>query len=178
MLVSVYSEINSKTKIAPKLIHIQSQAPYKEYEVVYASELALQEIARTKWKSDRATMQNLLGSCDGNPLAQSLCGYVFETHGMELLEKGGTFVCRKLLSDADMRKRDAMKRNRFKRNRGSPDNEDEETIDIPPSSQPRIIAKRVEVGQHANQLYICRLRHRTVLLLMRGWHCSNKMDSR
>jgi hypothetical protein len=154
MLVSIYSEINSNTKIAQKLIHIKSQAPYKEYEVVYASELALQVIARTKWKSDRATMQNLLGSCDGNPLAQSLCGYVFETYGMDLLEKGGTFVCRKLLSDADMRKRDTMKRNRSKRNRGSPDNEDEETIDIPPSSQPRIIAKRVEVGQDANQLYM------------------------
>ncbi|GMF28390.1 unnamed protein product [Phytophthora fragariaefolia] len=149
MLVSIYSEINSKAKIAQTLIHIRSQEPYREYEVAYASELAMQVIARTKWRSDRAKVQNLLGSCDGNPLAQSLCGYVFEPHSMDLLEQGGTFVCRKLLSGADMRKRDTIKRKR-----GNPVNEDEEAIDIPPSSQPRQIAERVEVGQHANQLYV------------------------
>ncbi|KAG3113290.1 hypothetical protein PI126_g24760, partial [Phytophthora idaei] len=147
MLVSIYSEINSKAKIAQILIHIHSQEPYREYEVAYASELAMQVIARTKWRSDRAKMQNLLGSCDGNPLAQSLCGYFFEPHSMDLLEQGGTFVCRKLLSGAEMRKRDTIKRKR-----GTPDNEDEETIDIPRSSQPRQIAEQVKVDQHANQL--------------------------
>ncbi|KAE9113543.1 hypothetical protein PF010_g10041 [Phytophthora fragariae] len=158
MLVSIYSEINSKTKIAQTLIHIRSQEPYREYEVAYASELAMQVIARTKWRSDRAKVQNLLGSCDGNPLAQSLCGYVFEPHSMDLLEQGGTFVCRKLLSGADMRKRDTIKRKR-----GNPVNEDEEAIDIPPSSQPRQIAERVEVGQHANQLYVPRTSNYTAI---------------
>ncbi|KAF4149872.1 hypothetical protein GN958_ATG00945, partial [Phytophthora infestans] len=120
------------TKIAQILIHIGSQEPYRGYKVAYASELAIQVIVRLKWRSDRAKMQNLLGSCDGNPLAQSLCGYVFERHSMDLLQQGGTFVCRKLLSGADMRKRDTIKRKR-----GNLDNEDEETIDIPPSSKPR-----------------------------------------
>lgn len=45
---------------------------------------------------------------------------------MDLLEQGGTFVCRRLLAGAEMRKRDTIKRKR-----GTPDSEDEETIDIP-----------------------------------------------
>jgi hypothetical protein len=151
MLVSIYSEINSKTKIAQILIHIRSQEPYREYEVVYASDLAMQLIVRTKWQLDRAKLQSLLGSSDANPLAQSLCGYIFEFYCMDRLEQGGTFVFRKLVSGADMRKRDTIKRKR-----GNPDNEDEEAIDIPPSSQPRQIAERVKVGQHANQLYVPR----------------------
>ncbi|KAG3004984.1 hypothetical protein PC120_g18262 [Phytophthora cactorum] len=139
MLVSIYSEINSKTKIAQILIHIHSQEPYREYKVVYASDLAMQLIVRTKWRLDRAKLQSLLGSSDGNPLAQSLCGYIFELYSMDLLEQGGTFVYRKLLSE------------KSKRKRGTPA---DGTIDIPRSSQPRQIAERVEVGQLANQLSV------------------------
>ncbi|KAG2763856.1 hypothetical protein Pcac1_g24541 [Phytophthora cactorum] len=158
MLVSIYSEINSKTKNAQILIHIHSQEPYREYKVVYASDLAMQLIVRTKWRLDRAKLQSLLGSSDGNPLAQSLCGYIFELYSMDLLEQGGTFVCRKLLSGTEMRKRDTIKRKR-----STPDNEDEETIDIPRSSQPRQIAERVEVGQLANQLYVPRTSNYTAI---------------
>ncbi|KAG2782052.1 hypothetical protein Pcac1_g8388 [Phytophthora cactorum] len=158
MLVSIYSEVNSKTKIAQILIHIHSQEPYREYKVVYASDLAMQLIVRTKWRLDRAKLQSLLGSSDGNPLAQSLCGYIFELYSMDLLEQGGTFVCRKLLSGTEMRKRDTIKRKR-----STPDNEDEETIDIPRSSQPRQIAERVEVGQLANQLYVPRTSNYTAI---------------
>lgn len=48
MLISIHSEISSKTKIIQTLIHIQSKAPYHDYKVVYASKLAMQMIARTK----------------------------------------------------------------------------------------------------------------------------------
>ena len=158
MPVSIYSEINSKTKIIQTLIHIHSQEPYREYKVAYASELAMQVIARTKWQSDRTKMQSLLGSCDRNPLAQSLCGYIFEPHAMDLLEQGGTFVCRRLLSGAEMRKRDSAKRKR-----GTPDSEDEETIVIPRSLQPRQTVDRVKVGQLANQLYVPRTSNYTAI---------------
>ncbi|KAG3088026.1 hypothetical protein PI125_g18484 [Phytophthora idaei] len=147
-LVSIYSEINSKTKIAQILIHIHSQEPYREYEVVYASDLAMQLIVRTKWRLDRAKLQSLLGSSDGNPLAQSLCGYIFELYSMDRLEQGGTFVYRKLLSG------------KSKRKRGTPA---DGTIDIPRSSQPRQIAERVKVGQHANQLYVPRTSNYTAI---------------
>ncbi|KAG2766144.1 hypothetical protein Pcac1_g22488 [Phytophthora cactorum] len=148
MLVSIYSEINSKTKIAQILIHIHSQEPYREYKVVYASDLAMQLIVRTKWRLDRAKLQSLLGSSDGNPLAQSLCGYIFELYSMDLLEQGGTFVYRKLLSE------------KSKRKRGTPA---DGTIDIPRSSQPRQIVERVEVGQLANQLYVPRTSNYTAI---------------
>lgn len=156
MLVSIYSEINSKTKIIQTLIHIQSEAPYREYKVAYASKLAMQVIARTKWQSDRTKMQSLLGSCDGNPLAQSLCGYIFERHSMDLLERGGTFVYRELLSGAQ-RKQNTIKRGRGAGKnckRGTPDSEDEETVNIPASPQLRQIVGRVEVDQCAYQLYV------------------------
>ncbi|KAG3232798.1 hypothetical protein PI124_g22126 [Phytophthora idaei] len=147
-LVSIYSEINSKTKIAQILIHIHSQEPYREYEVVYASDLAMQLIVRTKWRLDRAKLQSLLGSSDGNPLAQSLCGYIFELYSMDRLEQGGTFVYRKLLSG------------KSKRKRGTPA---DGTIDIPRSSQPRQIAEQVKVDQHANQLYVPRSSNYTAI---------------
>ncbi|KAG2787307.1 hypothetical protein Pcac1_g3458 [Phytophthora cactorum] len=148
MLVSIYSEINSKTKIAQILIHIHSQEPYREYKVVYASDLAMQLIVRTKWRLDRAKLQSLLGSSDGNPLAQSLCGYIFELYSVDLLEQGGTFVYRKLLSEKSKRKRGTSA---------------DDTIDIPRSSQPRQIAERVEVGQLANQLYVPRTSNYTAI---------------
>ncbi|EEY63810.1 Crinkler (CRN) family protein [Phytophthora infestans T30-4] len=136
MLVSIHSKGNSKTTIAQTLIHILSQEPYREYEVVYASDLAMQLIVRTKWRFDRARLQSLLGWSYGKSLAQSLCGYIFEFYSMDRLEQGGTFVYRELFSG--------------KRKRTPADG----TIDIPRSSQPRQVAERVEVGQHANQLYV------------------------
>ncbi|KAL7999158.1 putative P-loop containing nucleoside triphosphate hydrolase [Plasmopara halstedii] len=146
MLVSIYSEMNSVQTF------IDSQEPYQKYEVVYASELAVQVIARTKWQMVRAKMQNFLGSCEnGVPLAQSLCGYTFESYAMDLLERGGKFVCRKLHSGAEMQKLHAIKRRR-----GTTGNKDEEEISIPRSLQCRQIVERVDVGQVANQLYVPR----------------------
>ncbi|KAF1322370.1 hypothetical protein FI667_g11337, partial [Globisporangium splendens] len=158
MLVSIYSDINSKTKILQTLIHIWTENPYREYQVTYASDLAVKVIAQTKWRRDRLKMQSLLGSCDGNPLAQSLCGYIFEPHSMDLLERGGCFIYRKLYSYAEMRKQETIKRKR-----GTPDSEHEETIDIPESPQPRQIAERVELEQFADQLYVPRTSNYTAI---------------
>lgn len=76
MLVSIYS----MAEITQTLIHIHCQEPYRDYGAVYASELAMQGIARMKWYSVRTEMQHLLGSCDVHPLAQSLCGYIVESY--------------------------------------------------------------------------------------------------
>ncbi|KAF4031969.1 hypothetical protein GN244_ATG16158 [Phytophthora infestans] len=59
-LVSINSEINSRTKIAQTLIPIHSQAPYRQYDVVYASELAMQVISRTKLVLNRRNMETFL----------------------------------------------------------------------------------------------------------------------
>ncbi|OWY91614.1 LOW QUALITY PROTEIN: Crinkler (CRN), partial [Phytophthora megakarya] len=117
MLVSIDSEISSKTKIS--LIHIHSQEPYQDDEVAYASDLAMSVIARTKWVSDRAKLQQLfavLATSDGNRLVQALCGYIFEPYCMNLLEQGGTFTYRELLSGKQVRSRKVSKRKRRHRN--------------------------------------------------------------
>ncbi|KAG3132029.1 hypothetical protein PI126_g19820 [Phytophthora idaei] len=97
MLVTIYSETNPNTKSIQALIHIRSEEPYRTPSVAYASELAVQVIARTKWQTDRPWMQSHLGACDEHPLMQALCSYIFEPHAMNLLERGGSFVYRKLL---------------------------------------------------------------------------------
>nr|QUJ09330.1 crinkler 1 [Plasmopara viticola] len=149
IMVSIYSDIS---QIAQTLIHLHSREPYRELEAIYASQQAVQVIARSKLKSERTRMKNLLNSCYKTHLATSLCRYILESYSMNLLEQGGTFVYRKLLSSADMRMRKTIKRKRG-----------DETIEIPPSLQPRQIAERVEVGQHANQLYVPRASKDTAL---------------
>ncbi|OWY91922.1 Crinkler (CRN), partial [Phytophthora megakarya] len=143
MLVSIDSEISSKTKIVQTLIHIHSQEPYQDDEVVYASDLAMSVIVRTKWVLVRAKLQQLLATSDGNRLVQALCGYIFEPYCMNLLENGGKFKYRELLSGNQVRSRKASKR---KRGTG--------TIEIPRSSQPRQIVERVEADQVHEQLYV------------------------
>ncbi|EGZ26089.1 hypothetical protein PHYSODRAFT_327019 [Phytophthora sojae] len=145
-LVSINSEINSRTQMAQTLIHICSQEPYTEYQVVYASELAMRVIARTKLVSNRRNMESFLSACNGNPLAQSMCGYIFEPHCLRLLHEGGSFEYRELLSGADMQRQ---------RKRGRRDIVETE-ITIPSSSKPSQIVERVEAGQVANQLYVPR----------------------
>lgn len=82
-------------------------------------------------------MENLFGWCEFNPLAQALCKHIFEPHAMRLLELGGPFVCRKLLSTC---KRSVKG--------------EELIIDIPESHEPRYTAERVQIGQTADQLYV------------------------
>ncbi|KAG4038054.1 hypothetical protein PC123_g26383 [Phytophthora cactorum] len=151
MLLSINSEINSKTKIAQTLIHIRSEKPYRTYSVGYASELAMKIVAQTKWQTDRTRMQNLLGACDGHPLTQALCGYIFESHAMDLLERGGSFVYRELLSYPEMKRR-----NIAKRQRADSEADAYQYIDIPASPIGRQTVERVERNQTSNQLYVPR----------------------
>ncbi|EGZ23507.1 hypothetical protein PHYSODRAFT_480338 [Phytophthora sojae] len=144
-LVSINSEINSRTQMAQTLIHIRSQEPYTEYQVVYASELAMKVIARTKLISNRANMESFLSACNGNPLAQSMCGYILEPHCLRLLHEGGSFEYRELLSGAMQRQRKRGRRDIV-----------ETEITIPSSSKPSQIVEQVEAGQVANQLYVPR----------------------
>lgn len=149
MLVFIHSEINSKTKIIQTLIHIHTTEPYRKYSVVYASELAMKVIARTKCQWDHTKLQNLLASSNGNRLAQALCGYIFEPRAMNLLEQGGTFVYRKVLTGVEMRSRDSIKRKRRH-------SEDDGEINIPASPQVPQVVERMEIGQQSNQLYLPR----------------------
>ena len=128
------SEISEKSNVIHCLIHINSTAPFTDYSVSYASETALNIIARSKEVEAKRKMRDLLYSCEGEPLTSTLLGYIFEGYAIEKLANGGTFKCRKLLAG---RSREISK---------------ETTIDIERSEQ--IVAESVSSNHIKNQLYV------------------------
>ena len=96
--IGMNSEITDKSKVIHSLVHVKSVSPFTQSSVCFASETALNVIYREKYLKNNHKMRELLSSCEGNPLTQALCGYIFERYAIELLEKGGTFACRELVS--------------------------------------------------------------------------------
>jgi hypothetical protein len=127
------SAITEQSKIIHSLIHVTTAPPYTKSSVAYASQTVLNTIVRFKGQEARHKMRSLLESCQGNPLIATLCGYVFEPYAIELLEKGGSFDCRKLVSG------------RQKKPGGT-------KLVILPSQ--KIIVDKVEGDQTINQLYV------------------------
>jgi hypothetical protein len=89
-IVGLESSITEKSKIVYSLVHIQSDLPFTEPSVTFASQTALAIIVEIKGKEAKLKIKELLASCEGNPLTAALCGYIFEPYAIELLEKGGT----------------------------------------------------------------------------------------
>ena len=133
-IVGLDSTITDKSKVVHSLVHITSTHPFTQSSVSYASKTALDIIVSNKGAEAKRKMEELLESSAGNPLTASLCGYIFEPYAIELLERGGDFICRQLvhgnkkLKPADM------------------------TITIPPST--RMVVDKVERNQDQNQLYV------------------------
>ena len=124
--------ITDKSKVIHSLIHVESVHPFTTSSVRYASPTALNIIVQYRGVEAKHRMRALLASCDGNPLTAALCGYIFETYVIELLERGGTFPCRQL---------------------GSAYIQSIETsLNIPASE--KIVIDRVSSNQTANQLYV------------------------
>ena len=73
-------------------------------------------------------------SCEGNPLTAALCGYIFEPYTLELLEKGGPFICRQL------------------KHGNSRSERVESTLRIPESM--KTVVDQVLRDQNANKLYV------------------------
>jgi hypothetical protein len=94
--IGLNSRITGKAKVVHSLVHIHSDAPYGKSSVKFATQTALEIIAREHGDIVKRQMQSLLAACDGKPLTGALCGYIFEQYAIELLEKGGAFDCRKL----------------------------------------------------------------------------------
>jgi hypothetical protein len=98
MYIGLDSELREKSvKVIHSLIHMTSTHPFTEPSVCYASQAAMRIIVEMKGLRDKHKMQNLLESCEGNPLTASLCGYIFEPYAIEVLETGGEFKCRRLV---------------------------------------------------------------------------------
>ena len=128
------SIITDKSKVVHSLVHIISTHPYTHSSVSYASETALNIIAQTKSRDLKHRIHQLLESCHGSPLTASLCGYLFESYAIKLLEKGGDFICRRLVHGNKKSK------------------PDDTILTIPPSTKE--VVDKVEVGQVVNRLYI------------------------
>jgi hypothetical protein len=95
--IGLNSAITEKSMVVHSLVHIESDPPYTNASVCYASPAALRIIVRNKGDEAKLRMRNLLASCEGNSLTAALCGYIFEPFAYELLEKGGTFTHRRLV---------------------------------------------------------------------------------
>ncbi len=96
-IIGINSTITEKSKVVHILVHVTSTAPYTNSSLCYASQAALDVIVRHKGNEAKYRMRELLASCEGNPLTTALCGYIFQSYAIELLEKGGSFKCRELV---------------------------------------------------------------------------------
>lgn len=96
--IGMNSTITEKSKVVHSLVHVTSKPPFTAPSVCYASQEALKIIVKNKGDEAKLRMRELLASCQGNPLTAALCGYIFEPYALELLEKGGTFTYRRLVS--------------------------------------------------------------------------------
>jgi hypothetical protein len=89
-------------------------------------------------------MRDLLAYESNHPLAGTLCGYIFESYALEMLEKGGSFECRKLVHGNTRNVPDAM------------------TLEIT-RSEVREIAQDISRDQTVHQLYVPASRNDTAI---------------
>jgi hypothetical protein len=130
-IIGLDSTISDKSKVVHSLVHMTSALPFTESSVKFASQAALDIIVQEKRTEAKLKMRELLDSCAGNPLTAALCGYIFEPHAIDMLEKGGDFKCRKLVH-GNVKVKPA-----------------ETTLQIPPSTVRQVVDK-VERNQTPN----------------------------
>jgi len=131
-MITIDSEITSKTRVVQTLIHFHSTHPFTTFEVRYASKAARDKIVQEHWKVCMQQMKQLVEAALPTPQARALCGYIFELHALKLLQKGGEFECREL---GDKKK-------------------PSERITIPKSPNPVQSVDKVDINQEVNQLHI------------------------
>jgi hypothetical protein len=117
-----------------RLVHIFSSDNYQDQNIGFGSEAISRIIAYEKRKKDQANLYSQIASACSHGKTSSLGGYLFEFYALDLLEKGGSFKCRRLVS-GNVKKRPLP----FK-------------ISIP--SSVREIVKKVSKSQKLNQLYV------------------------
>jgi hypothetical protein len=132
--IGINSTITEKSKAVHSLVHITSIYPFIKSSVRYASSTALGIIVQRKGEEAKLQIRHLLASCEGNPLSAALCGYIFEPHAIESLEKGGKFTCRQLVGG------------------NTKTQPDETELDIPPSEKE--VVDKVLSNQACKQLYV------------------------
>ena len=97
--IGLKSQLTEKSKYSHRLVHMTSKFPYEESSVEFASDYAFELICQKHNDEAQQKMNNLLISCEGQPLMNRLCSYFYEKQAIDDLEKGGKFECRCLLGD-------------------------------------------------------------------------------
>lgn len=133
-IIGMDSEMTEKSKVIHSLVHITSTPPFTKSSVCYTSQTALETIVQIRGEEAKRRMRDLLASCEGNPITAALCGYIFESYTIELLQKGGTFISH-WLEYGNMKS-----------------NQDEFSLFIPPSTK-QVVDKALS-NQTRNQLYV------------------------
>ena len=133
-IIGLDSTFTDKSKAVHSLVHITSALPFTEPSVTFASQTALDIIVENKGTEAKRKMEDLLASCERNPLTAALCGYIFEPYAIELLERGGTFNCHQLVHGNKKAKID------------------ETTLTIP--SSVKQVVDKVLLNQTRNQLHL------------------------
>jgi hypothetical protein len=141
--ISLNSILTERNKVIHILVHINSTQPFTESSVSYASQKVMDIIAATYQLKAKHKMKTLLSSFSGNPLVASLCGYIFESHAIEKLEKGGNFEYHQLVHG------------------NSNVTPDEDILIIPAST--RSVVYKVEFGQTQNQLFVPKSKNYTAI---------------
>ena len=142
-IIGLESYLTEKSTAIHRLVHMASACPYNSCEVRFASEAALDIIVRNKHLDDKSKMEGLLASCAGNPLAASLCGYIFEPYAVNSLAKGGEFKCRQLVHGNKKAK--------------------PAEVEISLPARDKVIVEGVEANQNPNQLHLPRSKNYTAI---------------
>ena len=119
------------------LVHITSDAPFKESLVQFSSEAALDIFAKEKSNESKRNIKELLKASQlpFQPLVGPLCDKVILEYALQLLEEGGLFNYHQLAAKGE----DAF-------------NFEEMKLEIPPGD--RIAVDRVAPNQTENQIYV------------------------
>ncbi|KAI8892474.1 hypothetical protein BC833DRAFT_625792 [Globomyces pollinis-pini] len=134
-LVISGSIFTDKSKdVIHRLVHMYSSSDYKKQNVGFGSDEISRIIAYQKRKHDITELYCQIESACSHPKTSSLGGYLFEFYAFDLLEKGGSFKCRKLVH-GNVKKRPRPYE-----------------ISIKPSV--RKVVKEVTKSQIQNQLYV------------------------
>jgi hypothetical protein len=132
-IIGIDTSITENSKASHALVHISSKSPFTKHSMKFASASAKRIIIKFKTGTAKNKIQELLAYVEGSNVASVLCGYIFERHAIEVLEKGGTFTYRKLV-------------------RGNTRTPPDEEMDIPPST--KIVDDQVLRTQTSKQLYV------------------------
>jgi hypothetical protein len=118
-----------------RLVHITSTAPFTVSSVEFASKTVARAVFRSKRKESLSQMRSWMeSSCRVGGSINGFMGGIFEQYAIEMLERGGEFHCRKLVSKRQIK------------------NPPEFKLAITASS--KVIVDKVESGQQRNVLHV------------------------